>query len=245
MRYSYIRGSSRLTWAKTTILKYSQSIFSSRMLRFLYNGGLWINVEESSFSRSIKTNYAWLPKGWSSAILNSNCTGRASLIFGLWSNGHWVGAIVNDSTNTEKFWLYLMMLHHFIEKWLYVNPWTVKVWLDNASIHLSKKWKLAAYVLRLELNGLPQYSPNLAPVELAFGFIKQKIRRRKDCKYINFSKQGGVDSICEALNHMNTQIGKSLCRKFVIEAKNAILAAQQRQINTFIITNREADMEIN
>ena len=43
---------------------------------------------------------------------------------------------------------------------------------------------------------------------------------------------------------MNTEIGKSLWRKFVIEAKNAILAAQQRQINTFIITNREADMEI-
>ena len=55
-----------------------------------------------------------------------------------------------------------------------------------------KDWSIR---LRLELNGLSQYSLNLAPAELNFEYIKQKIRRRKDCKNVNFSKQEGVDPI--------------------------------------------------
>ena len=87
--YSYKRGWSRPSANKQRNSKLLQSIFSSRMLESLYEDVLLINVDESCYSRSIKTSYSWLPKGVSSPIINTNHAGQATLILGLWSNGEW------------------------------------------------------------------------------------------------------------------------------------------------------------
>ena len=68
--YAFKRGSSRpIVSAKKESL-YLQSIFSSRMLTAIHRKEFIINVDGSNFSRSIKNNYSWLPKGKSLPILN-------------------------------------------------------------------------------------------------------------------------------------------------------------------------------
>ena len=48
--------------------------------------------------------------------------------------------------------------------------------MDNASIHTSDKTKKLLALFEYEVKFLPPYTPKLAPVELFFNIIKQKIR---------------------------------------------------------------------
>ena len=71
MNFSFKKGTSRMIASKIASLRELQSIYSCRMLRALKDDELLINVDESSYSRSIKRDYSWLPKGISSPIINT------------------------------------------------------------------------------------------------------------------------------------------------------------------------------
>ena len=79
LRYSYKRGSSRPRMSMKRKSKYLNAIFSSRMLLAWYNKDLIINLDESNYNRSVKSNYSWLPIGESSSIINTNWTGRTTI----------------------------------------------------------------------------------------------------------------------------------------------------------------------
>ena len=87
LRYSYKRGSSRALACKRRETPYLQSIFWSRILAEIHKNQIAVNIDESSFSKSVKWNYSWLPKGESWPIVNANWTGTASVIFALMSFG--------------------------------------------------------------------------------------------------------------------------------------------------------------
>ena len=42
-----------------------------------------VNIDESSFNRSVRSHYSWLLRGSSHPILNTFLTERATVIFGL------------------------------------------------------------------------------------------------------------------------------------------------------------------
>ena len=149
LRFSYKRGSSRLITSKKKNSVHLWSIFSSRMLFALYEKRLIVNIDESSYNRSVKSNYSWLPIGCSSPILNTNCTGRTTIILGLFSNGHWLWMSVNGTTQAGHFWVFLQLLHKFIENCWEQQADTTKVVFDNARIHLTDKVKRLWTYLRL------------------------------------------------------------------------------------------------
>ena len=80
INYRYKRGSSRSIASKSQKLKYMQSIFGCRMLEAIHQREYLINVDEASYSRCVKTEYSWLPRGRSNPIINSRYFGRACLI---------------------------------------------------------------------------------------------------------------------------------------------------------------------
>ena len=49
------------------------------------NGKTLINVDESSFDRSTRNNYSWLPKGEDNPIVNDRVSGKATLILATWN----------------------------------------------------------------------------------------------------------------------------------------------------------------
>ena len=73
--------------------------------------------------------------------------------------------------------------------------WWYKI---NARIHHTLKVKQIAYLKNFEMYYLPQYSPDLAPVELVFGLIKRKLRWKISNQGWNFSKNDGKDAIVNA-----------------------------------------------
>ena len=179
IKYSYKRGSTRPLCSKSSKLKYLQAIFSWRIMKEIEQNRWIINIDESSYSRSIKTNYSWLPKGKRKAIINSAWIRSANMIFGLWTNGNWIGILSSRTTMSDDFWRFLLIVQNFIKMCLYLKVEDVTISLDNAPIHLSSRTRRAAHIMGLRVMWLPPYSPSLAPVEWVFGLSKKKLDSRR------------------------------------------------------------------
>ena len=98
------------------------------------------------------------------------------MIFAIMSNGEFLWLIIEDTGNTKKFWDFLCILFYAIT---YVEMKTISEWivtLDNASIHSSRTTIKTIEIFYFNWMLLPAYSPMLAPVELFFRAVKNRLR---------------------------------------------------------------------
>ena len=221
--YSYKRGSARPLQSSDPKLKYLQAIFSWRILEQILDDRLVINIDESSYFRSIKANYSWLQKGKRKSIINSIWRWSVNMIFGLWTNGNWIGTL--SSTTTTKsidFCRFLLIVHKFVMLCLSQNVEDVTVTLDNARIHLTWKAQRVAHMLVMKVMWLPPYSPSLAPVEWVFRISKKRLASQRDHTIINFSKNYSKIAITDTLNKMNSIVGSRIWLRFIEESKECI-----------------------
>ena len=200
-----------------------RSIFSWRVLFNLYKERVIINVDESSFGRWVQTNYSWLPKGSTSPIVNAKWIGRTNLVFGLWSNGRWMAIIQNENGTAENFQIFLIFLKKYIQSWHKSDAQPYWVILDNAAIHLTESVRRLAKTTGIELNSIPSYSPNLAPVEMVFGVWKRKIWCMKSKEIIDFSKPSGRRTLVNVLKTLHSDAWKRMWLNFIWEAKKAMI----------------------
>ena len=222
LRLSYKRGSARLALSMDPKLKYQQAIFSCRMIKILESGDIIINVDESSYTRSIKTNYSWLPKRRMKPIMNTIWKGRARLIFGLCSDGNYIGLLGNNTTKADEFCWFLFLLAKFAEYSLQLKQEKITISMDNVPIHLAEKTRRTADLLNLRVDCLPPYSPNLAPVEWVFGMSKRRMAQWKGQKIINLDRNYGKTEIIESLKGVDSSVGRRIWAHFLEEAKECI-----------------------
>ena len=242
--YNYKKGSSRPLIRKSETLKYLQSIYSWRILEDMRSDRVLVNVDESSYSRSIKTNYTWLPIGSAHPVLNINWTGRISVIFGLISNGDWIWMTAGGTTKTFDYWIFLMLLSKYIKILFRGQATSIKLLVDNASIHVSSKSKLICSHYGFEINTLPPYSPNLAPVELVFALSKKSVCKELTKKKLNFDKPIERAVVHNSFRKISKKEGLEIWRKFINEAKSCIFNAMKDcDENDFALIQRRDDIE--
>ena len=70
MKYSYKKGSSRPPVYATRRTQLAKALFWIELLTFIGKGETIINLDESSFDRSTKSEFSWLPKGRSCQFTN-------------------------------------------------------------------------------------------------------------------------------------------------------------------------------
>ena len=198
--------------------KYLQSIFGWRVIREIYSGKTIINVDESIFSRSVKSNYSWLPWGESNCILTPAHLGRWVVYFALWSDGEWMALISNNNGNGERFCMFLFILKSYIKLDLSLQLSRVILTLDNASTHWSLHSKKRMRLLNLKCYFLPPYSPTLAPVELVFSIMKNFISKKRNSIKLNFNKKSWR-SLKDSLKRLDKLAGQKLWSSFIIETK--------------------------
>ena len=230
LKYNYKRGSSRPTKTLSEWSKYLQAIFSSQLLLKIYQNRLLINIDESKFTRSVKINYSYLPKGESSSIINTTCTGSTSLIWAFLTNGNWLWMTVNDTTKSVDFWLFLYILNQYVTKWFENQLNYVTLTMDNASIHLTKQSKELSKDLGFEIMTLPPYCPQLAPWELVFGMVKKIVSKGSIDKCINFSKSSGKVVIAKALQSLDTIKTLNMWKNIIHQAKRIIIEVRSELI---------------
>ena len=225
--YSYKRGASRTPKSKSKSSMYLQAAFSCWLLQSIYEDCMIVNIDESSFSRSVKWMYSWLPKSKTSGIINTLFKGRTTLILALLTNGHWISMTIDETAKSEDFCLFLCVLKNFIEKWFMRTYSAIKLTFDNATVHLTKQCKEVWNTIGFEILTLPQYWPHLAPAELVFGMIKQKLRNQRNNEVIDFSKSDGKLVLATALDTLDPLKSKNLWMKTIAEARNCILNAKK------------------
>ena len=130
------------------------------------------------FNRDLKRQYSWLSKGVTSSIICTVATGMWSMISAILSKGEFLCLITENTGNAQNFWDFLWILVFAIEntKMRQISEWIIT--LDNASTHHAK-YSISKYTeFNVNIIFLPRYSPMLAPVELLFRMVKNKIRQQ-------------------------------------------------------------------
>ena len=224
LKYSYKIGCDRNNRAKSWSSIFLQAIFGCKILREIYKDSLIINIDESWFSRSVKSQNSWLPKNKSSGIININSQGRWTLIWALMSDGNWICMIHYSTTTSQDFWLFLYLLKVHLNWQNNYKDKQVVVTLDNASIHSTADVKATASKFGMKIIGLPPYWPHLAPVEYVFGAIKGHIRNTSTYGIINYSKSSGK-RIIKGFKELTQAKGINLWHKMVKESKLVIQEA--------------------
>ena len=225
LKYKYKRGSSRSILSKDKKLKYMQAIFGCRMLEAIYNEQYLINVDEASYSRSVKTAYSWLSCRKSNPIVNSRFQGSANIIFALWVDGEWMWLISNETT-AIKFVRFMLLLRKFIEFVIWVDPTTIRIWLDNAPLHSSRIVKRAAHNLEMPLHFLSPYSPCLAPVEWIIGMSKRILSKGELRPAVNFSKTRGKMILLETFMNLSRNSAIRIWLRWIEEIRRIIKKCQ-------------------
>ena len=187
------------------------------MLIAIYHKEFIVNLDGSSFSRSVKNNYSWLPKGKSMPILNTLCKGSTNILLALSIDGRWFWMILSESSTYFTFCIFLFLLQNYV-RFVWGNvKFPIKVMLDNASIHLTSQTMKIAQYLKMELNYLPPCWPHLAPIELIFGALKKRITAIKLGEAIDILKRAGRDLLLNAwvkMEEINARIyGFTLLKK--------------------------------
>ena len=137
MKYVYKKGSSRppVYAAKRTQLV--KALFWTELLSYIARGEIVININESSFDRTVKREFSWLPMGRSYQIINERIKGRASLIMATWNTGEWFAMVVLDSVDKVKFWYFLKLLETILRRCSNSSQKSPIIIFDNAATHFS------------------------------------------------------------------------------------------------------------
>ena len=143
---------------------------------------MWTNL---AFSRDLKQNYSWLPKGSTSQVINLNISGTWSIIAGIWLDGQFLWMLVHSTVDSKIFQKYMSILKYAISKRDKLKNLQVTITLDNATIHNSDSTIERLKQLCLNVDFLPAYSPMLAPVEIFFKQLKSKFRSSSWIKILN------------------------------------------------------------
>ena len=223
LMYTYKKGSSRPPVYATKKTQLTKALFCTELLLMIAKGNVIINWDESSFDRSVKRQFSWLPMSKSCPIINDRLKRRASLILATWNTGEWIAMVVVDTINSYKFWLFLKLLESIINNLCPSIEKSPAIIFDNARIHSSIKTRKKIKELDLQVRFLAPYWPEVAPVERIFGMIKSKLRVLGGTLDIDFNKKKGVDMIFSIIRSLSKESWLKAWMDLVKEARLTIV----------------------
>ena len=122
----------------------------------------------------------------------------------IWSNGTWFLQLTNQTTDSNKFKLFLDKLNEWIKTNESFQKQEVLIVLDNWSIHKSKEVMQKLKQISNKIAYLPAYTPKFAPIELWFSKIKENLRRSWSNKVVKLSEKSVYNDIYQALKDLKS-----------------------------------------
>ena len=222
MRYSFKKGFSRPPKYLSIYSSTATTLFCTSLLKQIMANKIIVNVDEWGFSRSTRQEYSWLPINQASPLIKDWNIGRCDLILGVLNNGHWIGMIKNGSTNSNDYWLFLLILVKSLTAAGIDVGKDMILLHDNASTHLSGKVKQLTKKKNLVVYGLPQYQPVFAAWELVFGIIKKRMKFNSNFSDLNFNKESGKRAIIDAARSVSENTVRNWWAKVVRMCKQTL-----------------------
>lgn len=136
---------------------------------------MFVYVDESGFERTTQRDYGYASRGRRvHGFRSGNRRPRTSLIAGLVGKKLMAPFLFEGTCDTDTFNLWLEQM--LVPK---LDPGAVVV-LDNATFHKSTITKEIIENAKCNLLFLPPYSPDLMPIEKAFGTLKRQRKYNAD-----------------------------------------------------------------
>ena len=222
VNYRFNKGWSRpLKYAakRTQLIK---ALHWTEILNLIADWKILVNVDKSSFDRSTKSQYSWLPVSERCPIVNDMWKRKVTLILSTWNSGEWLAMIVAGTVDSIKFSVFLKLLE-LLFKNIYEDGDLPIVVLDNSRTYSSKLTKRILKDLLFQVRFSALYLPEVAPVEQAFWMIKSKLRSLGGVSVINFKTPEGLEKIFQLLESIGDKSWIRAWVRVIKEAKFTIL----------------------
>ena len=219
LNLTYKRTLSRPISAEMNRVRLLRKLFSIQTIQEIHPKFLIANWDEWSINRNTKLNYSWSKIGANKETKNSVFVGSISIIMCIYSNGCWFAMMTTSTTTSQVFIHFMSKMNEWLCKNNNFNYERLHLYLDNCPYHKSKI--IVDYLSKLKMNifFLPPYSPSLAPIELAFGFLKRKLKKSSRGIRFNLQSKEAFHSIFDTLKDMNRRLVLSFFNKFYKELK--------------------------
>ena len=166
-RLSYKKGNPRPINLDVSRVKLLKQLFWIRIAKKVSNIRMLINIDESSITKDTRRNYSWLRTGKSWPINNTKMKNSINVITAITTNGLAINMFKYQSTTAEVFKFFLDYTLNYLRS-EGIEPKDIGIILDNCSSHRANTIRKYWEKIEVRLYYLPQYSPELAPVENYF-----------------------------------------------------------------------------
>ena len=126
-----------------------------------------INIGETTITTDTRSNYSWLKTGKLWTINDTKMKNSINFITAIMTEGLVINILKYTSTDAEIFKVFLdYMLKYLKQEEIELKD--IVIILDNCSIHRDNTVREYCRRMNIRMYYLPQYSPELAPVENYF-----------------------------------------------------------------------------
>ena len=213
----YKKGQARLTNYDEEFQAWTKQWFSIRLWKVIHNFKMLINVDETSFSRLTKKSFSWIPKGKEQIIKSIWFRNSWSLVTAITSTGGVIAMKRIGSIKSILFIEFLRELIKFIKEDERINPIHWFVMLDNASIHRAEIVQKYMQSENLNIAFIPQYWPELAPIEHYFSKLKQEVTDRERGKDIDWKSEGSNELLRRSMLAIPPRMVRKIWTSFTKE----------------------------
>ena len=217
LKMKYKRGMARLTNFDEKLQAWIKQWFSIRLCKTIENFRILINIDEITFSRLTKKNLSWIPKGKEQIIKNICFKNSWSLVTAITSIGSVIAAKRIGTITSVLIIEFLRELIWFIKDCEKVEPKDCLIMLDNATVHRTEI--VRKYMKRENLNVafIPQYSPELAPIEHYFSKLKQEVIEGERGKDTDWKSAESSELLKRSMQAIPSGMVKRIWRSFTKE----------------------------
>ena len=194
-----------------------RKLFWIKFAQELNSDILLANCDECSITRDTKQNYTWSRINSNKETKNVVFSQSLSLILTIFSNGCWFLMLSSSSTNSLTFSYYLYKINNWVAANEFFKHKNMILTMDNWPYHKSKITSNFMRTLNWKVYFLPVYSPSLAPIELAFAYIKKLLLKEWKGKTLNLKKKLVNSHIVKEMKSLTKQKVIKIFKNFYLE----------------------------
>ena len=188
-------------------------LFWIKLAKCICTDDILVNVDESIFSRNTTLNYSWSKRGQEAEFRSTRFWESISMIAAVFSTGQYFIHLRVGSVDSGSFVEFLDDLRKYIKADRWFKHKSISILLDNAPTHRAK---ISIEALKENFDRLifiPPYTPQYAPVEHFFWFLKSDLKAYNGDKMVSL-RNGEGEKIQPKLNVRSARSATAARRKF-------------------------------
>ena len=207
---SYKKGNPRPALLDTERIKLLIRLFCAKLAQRLTEVRILVNIDESTISKDTCRKYSWLEKGKAWSITNIAFTKSINVISAVTTDGAWINMFKYTTTTKETVIAFIKYILKYLRLKMHLNPWEIGIVLDNWASHRTKLVKEYWAEIGVKMFYLPQYSPELAPIELYFSKLKSDPIRIVGRESLDLGSESALTKVSKCVEQANQDYWKGV-----------------------------------